>query len=629
MCGIGGWVAGPSTAGRPAPSLAGMSPALRHRGPDDSGQVRLPGATLVFRRLALLDAEGGRQPAANEQRTIWSVFNGELYNYRELHDRLVDRGHVLHGYGDSELIPHLYEEWGVDFVARLRGMFAVAVFDVTRQELFLARDPFGIKPLYYQHEPAGLFFASDARAVLATAGGGPVDPVSLWHYLSFGYVPDPLTMWCGMQKLAAGTWLRLRNGSCQLQRYWQPLFAPGPEASLTKVADAVESELRGSVAAHLLADVPVGAYLSSGVDSAAVVAIAAQQQQVKTFTIGFAGAAAGHDELVAAGDLARVFGTDHHEEVVSAAEYWAALPEIVAGQEEPLADPSAPALWFLGRAAARQVKAVLSGEGADELFAGYPIYREPHSLRVFDQLSPGARRRLEKLAEVLPDGLPGKGFLRRGATPLEQRFLGNVPLFTEAEKRRLMCGAWPDRWQPEPSYELVQPWYEQTAEQDDVTRMQTVSCATWLPSSILMKADKMSMAHSLEVRVPFLDRRVFAVASTVPQRFRLAHGQTKTALRAAARRLLPADVAARPKLGFPVPFQAWLGRDLNHLVRELFLATDEHLLDRTAVDRLLRAGGGPRRARQVWALMVYLLWHQAYSTAPARTALAGLGSRHR
>ena len=626
MCGIAGWVR--HAAGGSDPSAEAMAAAMRHRGPDEAGEVEAGRAHLVFRRLALLDVAGGHQPVADERDRFWAVFNGEIYNHAELRGELVGRGHEIGGHGDSELIPHLFEQWGPAFVGRLRGMFALAVYDRETEELFLARDPFGIKPLYLLRTPAHVIFASETRTVMAAAGRPDLDPASLWHYLSFGYVPDPATPWRGMTKLPPGHYATVRRGEIHLSRYWQPWLTPGPDRGLRSSTDDVERALRDSVAAHLAADVPVGAYLSSGVDSGTLTAIAAELAPaggLRTFSVGFQAAAGERDELGAARELARRLGATHHEEVITPADYLAELPRIVAAQESPLADPSAPALWFLARAASREVKAVLSGEGADELFAGYQLFRQPQVLGALDVVPERARRALGRLARRLPDGIKGTGYLRRATTPLELRFLGNAPLFEEGHKRRLMAPVIAADGEPVSSFELLAPWWADVARQCDLVRMQAIMLRTWLPSDILMKADMMAMAHSLEVRVPFLDREVYAVAAALPLAHRVAGRQTKVALRAAASRMLPAETAYRPKLGFPVPFRAWLDGELGGLLRELAADSDDALLDRREVARMLSGGAGPNRHRQLWSLLVFLLWRREFLDAappapPARPA---------
>jgi len=600
-----------------------MTARITHRGPDDVGERQWPTAGLGFRRLALVDLRGGHQPATDERGRFWSVFNGEIYNHVELRRELRARGHELYGTGDADLIPHLYEEWGAEFVHRVRGMFAIAVHDTETGELFLARDAFGIKPMYWVQRGDLIAFASEVAALRAVdLVPTEPDPTSVWHYLSYGYVPEPLTMWAGIHMLPAGHFLHYRNGQASVHRWWEPDFRPDESLAGSDVAAEILSRLEGSVAAHLAADVPVGAYLSSGVDSNLLVALACKFQEVRTFSIGFHDTEEGRGELSAASAQARALGTIHHEQVVSADDYWQALPRVVASQEVPLADPSAPALWFLAQAAGAQVKAVLSGEGADELFGGYPVYREPRSLRAVTGLPRAAREQLSRLAPRLPAGRPGRGFLERGTTPLERRFLGNAPVFSAEAKSAL----WAADPQPAPSSDLVQPFYAGTDYLDDVARMQVVSCHTWLPNSILLKADKMAMAHSLEVRVPYLDREVFAIASRLPERLRVNRSETKVALRAAARLVLPTDVAQRPKLGFPIPFRAWLKGPIAADVRELLLGSADPLLEPAGLLALIDHTPGAAQQRRLWSVMTYLLWRRAQvDSTPSPVASPGRG----
>ncbi len=606
MCGIAGWLTHPASDW--APSSAAVEKALYHRGPDDGGAVQLGPAGLVHRRLTLLDAEHGRQPASDESGRYWAVFNGEIYNHADLRRDLRGRGHRIAGHGDSELVPHLYEEYGAEFLTQLRGMFALAVFDRDRDELLLARDPFGIKPLYWARTPRGLLFGSEVAALTAAdpAASWPVDPRSVWHYLSYGYVPDPLTMWAGIQRVAPGQRLRVRGGHVDARTYASPRFSP-VDQPLSRTRDEVAQAVSESVRAHLAADVPVGAYLSSGVDSTYLATLAARHTPLRTFSVGFAGAAEGRQETSAAAETARRLGTEHHEEIITARAWRDALPEVVAAQGEPLADPSAPALWFLARLAAGHVKAVLSGEGADELFAGYPIYRTSPLLRAVSALPDPVTGALGRLADRLPAGTKGRGLMHRAATPLPQRFLGNAPVFPEPDKRALLADGFDGGPFPEPSHLLCAPHWAD-AGRTDVVGMQTVSCRTWLPASILTKADRMSMAHSLEVRVPFLDPGVLAAAARVPADQRVHGRSTKVALRAAAGQALSPDAAQRPKMGFPVPFRRWLDGPLDTLARELAGATSGSLLHGPAVERVLADRRSPGSYRRRWAVLVYLLW---------------------
>ena len=615
VCGIAGWVR--HAEGGSDPSADAVGAAMRHRGPDEAGAVALDRTELVFRRLALLDLTAGNQPTADERGRFWSVFNGEIYNHAELRRELIERGHDIRGHGDAELVPHLYEQWGRLSVQRLRGMFALAVYDRETDVLFLARDRFGIKPLHLLRTPRHVIFASEARTVMAATGGLDLDPTSLWQYLSFGYVPDPSTPWRDLVKLPPAHYATVSDGEIRTYRYWQPHLMPGPDRSLHESANDCEAALRDSVARHMVADVPVGAYLSSGVDSGVLAAAAAKLAPLRTFSVGFEKAVGANDELSAARDLAARLGTDHDEEVITESDYVGELLQIVAAQESPLADPSAPALWFLARAASRKVKAVLSGEGADELFAGYPIFRQPQALRAVSLIPAFLQPALSRLAASLPDGIKGKGYIQRGTTPLERRFLGNATIFDHDQKLRLMAPAVAGNTEPRPAFDLVAPHYAAVEGQPDLVRMQAIALQTWLPSSILMKADMMAMAHSLEVRVPFLDPDVYAVAASLPLRHRIAGRETKVALRAAAARMIPADTAHRPKLGFPVPFRTWLDGQLGTWLSELAAAGDTSLLDRQEIAKVLADHAHPNRYRQRWALLVLLLWHQSFADGSA------------
>lgn len=601
-----------------------MGEAMAHRGPDDAAQRSFGTAGLAFRRLALVDLDGGMQPATGEDGRYWSVFNGEFYNHAELRSELTAHGHRIPGTGDAELVPHLFEQWGPSFLGRLRGMFALAVYDRSTGVFFLARDGFGIKPLYWTEHDGAFLFASEVRALRAVgAVPAAASPAALSHFLTFGYVPDPHTMWPGIQMLPAGHTLTVRAGQVRQQRWWAPDFTPGAAGDHT-IPDQILAAVDGSVGVHLAADVPVGAYLSSGVDSSLVVALAARRQPLSTFSIGFEGAQDGLGELAAARDLARSLGTDHHEQVLSAEEYWRLLPTIVAAQEEPLGDPSAPALWFLARQAAGSVKAVLSGEGADELFGGYPIFREPDSVRPVTRLPTRVQAGLARFGSLLPEGRRGKGYLLRATTPLERRFLGNVPIFSDDAKAGLLDPA--AQVGLSPSSDLAAPFYGDAEGLDDVARMQTASLGTWLPASILMKADKMAMAHSLEVRVPYLDRDVHAVARRLPLSLRVDGAVTKVGLRAAAQQVLPPEIAQRPKLGFPVPFRNWLRGQMGDQVREMFGSCEDPLLSRDGLLTLLADERRPDRQHRVWTVMTYLLWRDAQVSADrvGRSRFAGV-----
>lgn len=610
MCGICGFASNQfDKAG-----LDRMVDTMVHRGPDDRGVAYFESVGLGFRRLSIMDLAGGHQPMSGEDPHIVAVTNGEIYNYRQLRHTLEAQGHVFRSGSDAEVVPHLYEQGGIDYVVQqLRGMFAVAILDRKSRTIHLVRDHFGIKPLYYTAGSHGFFFASDIRSLLATGRVAPsVNERSLWHYLTFQYVPDPDTMFAGIQKLPPGHYLSWRGSHVELTRYWTMSYNPDSRLTLPELAEAIHEKLKDSVARHMMSDVPRGAYLSSGIDSSAVAAFLRQHQELDTFSIGFGKNHGEIDELDLARETAQLLGSRHHEVVVGAEEYRDRLPEIVAAQEDPVADPSAPALYFLAREARRHVTVVLSGEGADELFAGYPIYAEPSALRMFDYLPGGLRWALGRAAHLLPPGMKGRGFLIRGSERLEERYLGNAKIFSEREKASLLPGLLKEN--PDPYWHVTSPYYEKTQALDPVSRMQIIDGRTWLPGDILAKADKMSMAHSLELRVPFLDVEVFELASRIPAAYKVGRGTTKLALREAMARELPPAIHTRPKLGFPIPIRHWLKDQLRDFSHELLSSSNLPQFDARAVQSLLNAPPGTvfNHDRKVWTLLVFSLWHQHY-----------------
>ena len=612
MCGVCGFATNDQVLGEA--SLDQMVDAMIHRGPDDRGVAYFGTAGLGFRRLSIVDIKDGHQPMTSEDGTIVAVVNGEIYNFREIRDQLLKKGHRFHSASDAEVVPHLYEEGGIEGLSRqLRGMFAVAVLDRRTGVLHLLRDHFGIKPLYYSATSRGLFFASEVRSLLKSGQMGvDINDRGLWHYLTFQYVPDPETMFAGIHKVPPAHYLSYRGGHVALTRYWQLAFTPDSSWTLPALKEAIHATLKDSVKRHMMSDVPRGAYLSSGIDSSAIVAFLRHHQELNTFSIGFPGEHGEINELDEARETARLLGTKHHEVVISAEEYLDSLAGIIRSQEEPIADPSAPALYFLAREAKRHVTVVLSGEGADEIFAGYPIYHEPYALKPFDYLPLSLRHGIGRAAEFLPPSVKGRGYLVRGAQELERRFIGNAKIFTEAEKAHMLRPDWIKN--SEPYWSLTAPYYEATHDLDPVTRMQTVDGHTWLPSDILMKADKMSMAHSLELRVPFLDVTVFELAATIPEKFKVTAGTTKFAMREALRQELPQPIAERPKLGFPIPIRYWLDHQMREFSRDVLAPANTPFFEPSAVQILLNGSQHTvvNRDRKLWTLMVFALWYDDF-----------------
>ena len=548
MCGIAGFIAGHGAAN--AAALAPMLARIAHRGPDGQGTFVEGPAALGHCRLAIIDLEGGAQPLYSEDKNLVVVFNGEIYNYRALTAELTALGHTFATRTDTEVLLHGWEQWGRELLPRLRGMFAFALWDRRAGVLFCARDMFGIKPLYYCRCADGtLLFASEIKAFLDHPSFAKrLNTAQLPLYLSCQYSPGRDTFFAGVQKLLPGHFLEFSDGIVRTTRWVQPAFLPG-DAPVSPAE--IEEVLRGSAAAHKVADVEVAGFLSGGVDSAYLTALA---RPARTYTISYAEPK--YDESFPARALARSLGVRNRVRRISPGEFWDAVPAVQYHMDEPLADAAAVALYFLNREAAKDVKVVLSGEGADELFGGYNIYRDPFTARWYDRLPPWLRAGLGAAAALLPPAR-GVNFLVRRGMSLEERYFGPTALFNEREKRRLLADYAGDG---DPMF-LTEAIWDATEGLDPVTRMQQVDLNLWLAGDILLKADKMSMAHSLELRVPFLDREVWALAAALPAAAKADARTTKIALRQAAARTLPAASAVRKKLGFPVPVRDWLRKE--------------------------------------------------------------------
>ena len=601
MCGIAGFI---SPARADAAALAPMLARIAHRGPDGQGTFVEGPAALGHCRLAIIDLQGGAQPLYNEDKNFVVVFNGEIYNYRELTAELTALGHTFATRTDTEVLLHGWEQWGRELLPRLRGMFAFALWDRRAQVLFCARDMFGIKPLYYCRCADGtLLFASEIKAFLDHPSfEKQLNTAQLPLYLSCQYSPGRDTFFAGVQKLLPGHFLEFSEGIVRTTRWVQPAFLPG---DTPPAPDELEAVLRQSAEAHKIADVEVAGFLSGGVDSAYLTALA---RPARTYTISYAEPK--YDESFPARALARNLGLRNRVRCISPGEFWDAVPAVQYHMDEPMADAAAVALYFLNREAARDVKVVLSGEGADELFGGYNIYRDPFTARWYDRLPPWLRGGLGAAASLLPPG-PGVNFLVRRGLSLEERYFGPTALLTEREKRRLL-----------PGYEgdgdpvcLTESSWDMTEDQDPVTRMQQVDLQLWLAGDILLKADKMSMAHSLELRVPYLDKEVFALAAALPAAAKANARMTKIALRQAAARILPPAAAARKKLGFPVPVRDWLRQEpYTSRVRAVFSrpAAGEFFNVRLLHTMLNHHLHGGDCWRQIWCVYSFLIWYEQF-----------------
>jgi asparagine synthase (glutamine-hydrolysing) len=620
VCGLLGLLTTGGDAAARTDAVAAAMRCARHRGPDETGTWNDADVVFGFNRLSIIDVEHSHQPLQYEDGRYTIVFNGEIYNYLELRDELARKhGATFATDGDTEAVVAAYHYWGPAAVSRLRGMFAFLIWDSHRRVLFGARDPFGIKPLFVASGPAGVAFASEKKSLLELAPalglGDPaadLDPVALQHYLLLQYVPEPATMHRAIRRVESGSHVVVRPGrtgstpEIEEERYFTPVFhtggGEGPRV-YAKIADV----LRDSVAKHMRADVTVGAFLSGGIDSTVIAALAKEHNpDLVTFTTGFE--REGYSEVDVAAESAAAIGVRHVVRTVKPDEMMDALPLIVWYLDDPVADPALVPLWFVAREARQHVKVVLSGEGADELFGGYTIYHEPLSLAPFEKVPGSLRGLMGRASTRLPEGMRGKDLLRRGALPLEQRYYGNARIFHDDQLAGIMR-----TYDPRRSHtDVTAPHYRDSAAWDPVSRMQHVDLFTWLRGDILVKADKMTMANSLELRVPFLDPEVFAVASGLPLAQKIGEGTTKLALRKALDGIVPAHVLHRRKLGFPVPIRHWLRDEMYTWARDIIRDSQaDHLVDLAAVQRMLDAHreGPIDHSRRIWTLLVFLLWH--------------------
>lgn len=640
VCGLLAFVAAPPGPDGPAGAAAAAAHAaeadgaiaraahlMRHRGPDEPGTWADPDAdgsvVFGFNRLSIIDIAHSHQPLqwgppeAPERYVL--VFNGEIYNYLELREELrAQHGVVFATDGDGEAIVAGFHHWGTGVLTRLRGMFAFALWDTVTRELFCARDPFGIKPLFMATGPGGTAVASEKKCLLdlpdLVGFDTGIDERAVQHYTVLQYVPEPETLQRGVRRLESGCYARIRPGAAPVvTRYFVPRFAAVPITSGTEQAryDEITAVLEDSVAKHMRADVTVGSFLSGGIDSTAIAALAIRHNpRLITFTTGFE--REGFSELDVAVASAEAIGARHIAKVVSAEEFVSALPEIVWYLDEPVADPALVPLFFVAREARKHVKVVLSGEGADELFGGYTIYREPLSLKPFDYLPRPLRRSMGKVSKPLPEGMRGKSLLHRGSLSLEERYYGNARSFSDAQLRDVL-----PRFREDWTHtDVTAPVYAESVGWDPVARMQHIDLFTWLRGDILVKADKMTMANSLELRVPFLDPEVFAVASRLPYQAKITRTTTKYALRRALEPIVPAHVLNRPKLGFPVPIRHWLraGELLEWAYEMVESSQAGHLVDLAAVRRMLdeHRVGTSDHSRRLWTMLIFMLWHAIF-----------------
>lgn len=593
--------------------LTQMSQCIRHRGPDDSQYIVKDGFCVAFRRLSIIDLDNGGQPYTSPDGRFIIVFNGEIYNYLELREPLIREGLSFSTNSEVEVICQLYRKYGEKFIEMLRGMFAIAIYDSQEKTVFIGRDPFGIKPLYYREAPNGVMFASEMKAFLFddTMGGFGVDESLLQHYLTFQYVPEPNTITPGISILEAAHYMVIDSaGNIRIEKYVDIIFKQPVKESFDSKAEKLRKVITDSVEHHLISDVEVGTFLSSGIDSAIITAVASRLQPgIKALTVGFN--VSEYSEIDDAREISKYLDVDHILLKGDSELFKNAFEKVVWHLDSPAADPSTVAIYLISQEAARHVKVMLSGEGADELFAGYKTYRDALLAGRFMNSPAFLRKCFRALAKIWPEGVKGKNFLIRAGVPLEERYVGNAFLFQEAEKKKILT-----HFDPQQKFsQLTQDAYARVQDRDALIKMQYVDIQKWLKGDILVKGDRLSMAHSLEVRVPFLDKEVWAFASTLGLEEKLSHNTTKYILRYAFKDYVNPETFMRPKLGYPVPVRVWLRGELYEWARDIIQSSqaDEYINKAEALKMLEdHRAGRADNYRKLWAILVFITWHRLY-----------------
>jgi asparagine synthase (glutamine-hydrolysing) len=635
MCGIAGKLNFDRAREVSETEILRMLQPMTHRGPDGSGTHLDRNCGLGHLRLSIIDLSTGAQPMTNEDESVWIVFNGEIYNFQELREKLVAKGHVFRSRSDTEVIIHAYEEYGPDCVNELRGMFAFAIWDSKRQRLFIARDRVGIKPLYYACTNRGLLFASELKALATDPElDRSINPAALRTFLSFNYVPGEGTLFGAVKKLLPGHYLLAENGKVSTRRYWDLRFTRERyNSSFDAAVEELRSLLQSTVRDHMIADVPVGVLLSGGVDSSAVLsfAVSATNKKINTFTVGFDGQGV-VDERPFARAAAKQFGADHHEISITEKDFWNFLPQYVWHMEEPVCEPPAVALYYVSRLAREHVKVVLSGEGGDEAFGGYPNY--PNMLRV-DRLR-SMIGPLARPAGMLADwagSVRGDERLRRYGyaigRPLRDHYFSRTSGPTTFFNRCADSLLSPEFYQTtdsSASQKLLNELAGAVSSEHLLNQMLYIDSKTWLPDDLLVKADKITMANSLELRVPLLDHKVLEFAASLPPEFKVQGRETKRVLKAAFSRVLPEEILTRKKAGFPVPYEKWLSNGLGAQTADILLsdrAVSRNYFQKSEVERVLKANsqrGG--FSREVFCLLTLELWHRRFADQPVTTVEA-------
>lgn len=628
MCGICGKLNFDSKLPVDPGTIRAMSHAIAHRGPDDEGHYVSGPIGFGFRRLSIIDLKTGHQPISNEDATIWLEFNGEIYNYQDLRKELVAKGHIFRTQTDTEVIVHLYEDLGEQMVERLRGMFAIALWDSRRKTLLLVRDRLGIKPLYYGLTPGSIVFGSEIKAILADPSvDRELAPTIIDRFLSFYYTPGEQTPFKHIQKLAAGHYLTVKNGQVKISQYWDLHFsAASDRLDLKKAEQELVDLLDEAVRLHMISDVPVGFLLSGGIDSTAMLSFATGKtdRPITSYTVGFSGRGI-EDERPYARLAARWYGVQYHDMTITAQDFVDFLPRYVWHMEEMVCEPPAVALFFVSRVAKQHVKVLISGEGGDEAFAGYGNYRNLLWLESFKRVAGPLKGFVVDLHRILQLNI-GRKYMLLMNTPFSSYYhtrTSNPFTLFNRSSNPVYSTRFAKTVDKDQSLAAVRRYSQNGVGQDQLGKMLYVDTKTWLPDDLLVKADKITMANSIELRVPFLDHKVMEFSASLPSDFKVRGTATKYIAKRALRGRVPREILRRKKVGFPVPYDSWLRKDLRSWTRDLLLsqrATERGYFDRRGVENLLSENESTGRySKEVFCLAVVELWHRVFteSSLPA------------
>lgn len=587
-----------------------MNQEIAHRGPDSEGYYSNETIHYGFRRLSILDLECGSQPMSFADERYWIIFNGEIYNHQEHREALEKAGVQFATKTDTEVILALYDNYKEKTAGMLRGMFAFLIWDSKEEKIYGARDQFGMKPMYVSQIDGDYYFASENKAIEKIMTNKTVNQVGLQHYFTFQYVPGEKRLVEGIESINPGTYFTInKQGVMNVTRYYQATFKP-VDMEETALAKEISDVLHDSVKAHMRADVTVGSFLSGGVDSSIIVALARQlSPKLKTFSVGFE--REGFNEIEVAQETAAKLDVENFSRIITPADFINEFDDYIWNLDDPLADPAAVAQYFLAQVAGEHCTVALSGEGADELFGGYPIYHEPISLATFEKIPRGLNKFIHSVATKLPRNMKGRGFLLRGSTPLEERFVGNAKIFTEAEKQPFL-----KTFNPNQHYmQVTNPFYQRSVALDPTTRMQDLDMHTWLVDDLLHNADRTTMASSIELRAPFVDKEVFRVAAQIPTSLKFKNNTTKYLLRKAAEDFVPEHVLYREKLGFPVPIRFWLQNELYDWAKQIITeANTDEFIHKTYVLEMLEnhRKGEEDYSRKLWTFITFIRWYDCH-----------------